>query len=182
MFTPGAAYKLAKNFNLSLSKMTGAVAKSFGIVANKEVTKWKKELYKKLSVHAAANIVKQHKQRPDDSDAPHFNKRAKGDTTPHLRDSIRADVISKLNTSETKRIISIVAGVGIIDGKKLAYAEATNDGAPRRKDGTRPSWENWMDKAMLKRTDIERFFDDSGKQLPSMHDIFDSLFLARGQL
>jgi hypothetical protein len=182
MFTPGAAYKLVKNFNLSLNKMTASIAKNFGVSANKEVMKWKKELYKKLSVHAAANIVKQHKQRPDDSDAPHFNQRTKGNSTPHLRDTIRAEVTSKFNTSETKRIISIVAGVGILNGQKLGYAEDTNNGSPKRKDGTTPSWENWMDKAMLKRSDIERFFDDSGKQLPSMHDILDNLFLVRGQL
>jgi hypothetical protein len=178
MFTPGAAYKLAKNFNLSLNKMTAIVAETFGVIANEEVTKWKKELYNKLSVTVAENIIKQHKQRPDDSDAPHFN----GGTEPYLRDTIRADVTSKFNTSETKRIISIVAGVGIVNGKKLGYAEATNNGSPKRKDGTTPSWENWMDKAMLKRSDIERFFDDSGKQLPSMHDILDNLFLVRGQL
>jgi hypothetical protein len=178
MFTPGTSYKLAKHFILSLNKITDDIAKNFGIIANEEVTKWKKELYKKLSVPAAENIIKQHKQRPDDSDAPHFN----GGNKPSLRDTIRADVTSRFNTSETKRIISIVASVGIANGQKLDYAEYTNNGSPKRKDGTTPSWENWMDKAMLKRTDIERFLDESGKEIPSMHDILDDLILMRGQL
>lgn len=182
MFTPGAAYKLAKNFNISLKKIPDKFAKTFGAVAQKEINAWRKDLYKRLSKHAAANIVKGHRQRPDDTDAPHFNKHEAGANKPHLRDTIRGQVTSKFNTTETKRIISIVAGVGIYQGGKLEYAEFTNDGKPGRKDNSTPSWEGWMDKAMLKRNDIDRFFDEAGREMPSMSDILDNLFNLRSNL
>ena len=165
----GNPTQFVKHYLINLDKgVKKRLVKDFGRYAEGKVLIWKEAIYKALSKKVSPSIIKNHRQRPDDSPLPHYN-------TGKLRSSFQAYVKTHV-TSKNNYVVSFNVKIG----KNLDYAGYTNKGYKKRKDGSIPSWYGWMDTIMGK--EPGGFLTKSGTQIPSIVEVMDDILSRRREL
>lgn len=161
---------IAKNFRLALDTVSDKISKQFYKHAKKKVELWERATKTALSKRVSSQIIKTHARRPENS-FPHLN-------SGHLRNSVRGDVHQRYTNKNAT--VGIVGSVGYVGATyEYEYASYTSHGYKKRKDGSTPQWQWWLDRVMLGYSSGDVFFNRVGNRVQSMSQIIDELISMR---